>query len=256
MYLNSFTDVKHREFFQREVVQRHRPVRGVGSGSFSDTRFSALDPNLWKWVGVSAVNMFYQAYVRVHKRRLTDIEKEVVYQAIRENFSYLDLPSRDGKLPATLAEMVRYYDDVAENKLADNEFLQWAYRRFDSLPIPSLVFPARIHPMMQPLWQAITQIAVRPIAVCSAGAAHPKMRELLGIEWTRRDRAEYTIYLVILRALWRWAPRRFVLEPLAHNRYRYEKIRDIYSSVLLESFGPATTETTHDGGQQAASRPI
>ncbi|WP_185715298.1 oxygenase MpaB family protein, partial [Mycobacteroides abscessus] len=145
-------------------------------------------------------------------------------------------------MPATLAEMVRYYDDVAENKLADNEFLQWAYRRFDSLPIPSLVFPARIHPMMQPLWQAITQIAVRPIAVCSAGAAHPKMRELLDIEWTRRDRAEYTIYLVILRALWRWAPRRVVLEPLAHNRYRYEKIRGIYSSVLLESFGPTTTE--------------
>jgi len=128
-----------------------------------------------------------------------------------------------------------YYDRVAEKHLADNAFLQYADDSFDSLPIPALV-PKQMQVLLSPLWSALTPIALRIPKVLGQRHAHPKMRELLDIRSTAVTRLEYALYLKASQLAWRYLPRSVVLDPLAYNRYRYERLRSAYHRVQLDSF--------------------
>jgi len=221
------------------LKKMHEQVRGQGQGEFADTRYSALSPELWKWVAVSGLNIFYQAYIHVMGRELDAEQRAVVYETLRYITEPLELPSNQARLPATLEEMEEYYDAVAATKLSDNEFLRWAADAFSAPPVPALLVPRSSHRrLVAPLWRILTLLNDRPIAICSAGAAHPRMRTLMGVEWTKRRQVEFDCYTTLLRLTWRHLPRRLTLEPLAYHRYRYEKIRDFYRRLHLESFAP------------------
>ncbi|MEV6772076.1 oxygenase MpaB family protein [Nocardia sp. NPDC051030] len=218
------------------LKQKHRAVRGTGKDGFADTRYSALSPDTWKWVAVSGINAIYQAYVHTAGRTLDPDEHEIVYQTIRVAIEPLELPGQATKLPATLIEMNEYYDGVARTKLADNEFLRFADRHFGELPLPALIVPAALRPLLQPIWQLVLPFATRPPLICAAGAAHPRMRELLGPPQRPWHRYEFALYTGLAGLAWRHLPRRLTLSPMAYNRFRYEKLRDLYRSIQLESF--------------------
>ncbi|WP_019697506.1 oxygenase MpaB family protein, partial [Mycobacterium avium] len=165
--LAAFGDSSDVEASRADLKRLHRDVRGTGKGAFSDTRYSALDPELWTWVAVSGLNLLYQAYLRVCGHRLSTDEKEVVYQTLRRELQFLELPSKQGKLPATLDEMLDYYDTVAAKHLADNEFLQFASRSFVAPPVPGLL-PRQLRPVLRLVWPVLTSLAARPVVVCSA----------------------------------------------------------------------------------------
>jgi uncharacterized protein (DUF2236 family) len=230
-----FGDEADRRSDTEELKRLHGGVRGTGKGEFADTRFSALDPELWNWIAVSSLNLFYRGYVAVRGAELDAEQREVVYQTVRWMTSYLELPSARAKLPETLADMESYYDRVAEECLADNAFLQYADDSFDSLPIPALV-PKQMQVLLSPLWGALTPIALRIPKVLGQRHAHPKMRELLDIRSTPVTRLEYALYLKASQLAWRYLPRAVVLDPLAYNRYRYERLRSAYHGVQLDSF--------------------
>ncbi|GAB1815979.1 oxygenase MpaB family protein [Mycobacterium sp. MUNTM1] len=234
--LATFGDSSDVRTSRADLKRLHRDVRGTGKDSFSDTRYSALDPEVWIWVAVSGLNLLYQAYLRVCGRRLTAAEKEVVYQTLRAELQFLELPSKQAKLPATLHDMLEYYNAVAAKDLSDNDFLQFANRSFVAPPIPKLLLPRRIRPLLRLVWPVMTTLASRPVVVCSAAVAHPTMRGLLGVRWGTREQLEFAVYVAALQLGWRWLPRRLTLEPLAYNRYQYERLRDRYRSVLLDSF--------------------
>ena len=230
-----FGDEADRRSDTEELKRLHGGVRGTGNGEFADTRFSALDPELWNWIAVSSLNLFYRGYVAVRGAELDAEQREVVYQTVRWMTSYLELPSARAKLPETLAVMEAYYDRVAEKHLADNAFLQYADDSFDSLPMPALV-PKQMQVLLSPLWSALTPIALRIPKVLGQRHAHPKMRELLDIRSTPVTRLEYALYLKASQLAWRYLPRAVVLDPLAYNRYRYERLRSAYHGVQLDSF--------------------
>ncbi|WP_067898267.1 oxygenase MpaB family protein [Nocardia vaccinii] len=234
--LMAFGDPADREAFRGDLKRLHADVKGTGRGEFADDRYSALAPELWVWVAVSSLHVFYLAYLYVCGRRLDEQEKQVVYRTMRAEMSYLELPSRAGKLPETVREMRDYYDRVAATELADNEFLQFARRNFTAPPPPKILIPPGLHPALMPIWRPLVKLAARPTIVCSDTVAHPRMRELFGVRTSPRDRLEFAAYVTILRLAWRLLPRRLTLEPLAYNRYRYERIRRRYRSVLLDSF--------------------
>lgn len=171
-----FGDEADRRFDTEELKRLHSGVRGTGNGEFADTRFSALDPELWNWIAVSSLNLFYRGYLAVCGDELDAERREVVYQTLRWMTSYLELPSGRAKLPVTLADMVEYYDRVAAEHLADNAFLQYADDSFDTLPLPALL-PRQVQVLMSPLWSAVTPIALRVPKVLGQRHAHPKMRE-------------------------------------------------------------------------------
>lgn len=229
-------DVDRRATADR-LKQMHGAVRGRGKGAFADVRYSALNPDLWKWVAVSSQNIFYAGYIATFGEDFTDDERQVVYSTLRY-MSEFGLPSEASQTPETFAEAAAYYEDVASTKLADNEFLQWANRQFDMLPVPTLFGPRWLHALVTPLWRLVTPVFARPVRVCSEGASHPRMRELLGVTWTRRRQREYRFYLAMLRFMHHRLPKMLTLEPLAYNRYRYERLRTLYGGAQLETFAP------------------
>lgn len=230
-----FGDEADRRGDTEELKRLHAGVRGTGNGEFADTRFSALDPELWNWIAVSSLNLFYRGYVAVRGENLDAEQREAVYRTLRWMMSYLELPSAWAKLPETLADMEAYYDRVAEQHLADNAFLQYADESFDTLPVPALL-PKQLRVLLLPLWNVLTPIALRVPKVLGRRHAHPKMRELLDIRSTPLNRLEYALYLKASQVAWRYLPRAVVLDPLAYNRYRYERLRSAYHRVQLDSF--------------------
>jgi uncharacterized protein (DUF2236 family) len=223
-----------------KLKRLHRAVHGTGVGSFADTRYSALRPQAWKWVAVSGLNTYYQAYVHTVGRSLNARQREVVYRVLRTTIEPLELPSRATILPGTLAEMTDYYNDVAQIKLADNEFLRFACDSLTSTPLPTLLVPPALRPLATPLWRVLVPLLTRPVVICSTGAAHPKMRQLLHFTWMGRHQLEFAAYTRTAAFAWRHLPRRITMKPMAYNRYRYEKLRERYHDIQLTSFIPNT----------------
>ncbi|UUW91229.1 oxygenase MpaB family protein [Pimelobacter simplex] len=230
-----FGDDADRRASAERLKRLHGEVRGTGRGHFAGERYSALNPALWKWVGTTSLLVFHTGYVTTYGRTLDAEQREVVYATILHLVDF-DLPSEQARIPATAVEAEAYYDAVAATELADNEFLQWAHRRFDALPMPTLFGPHWLHRLMTPAWRLATPVLGRPAKVCAEGAAHPRMRELLGTPDTRRRRAELRLYLALVRLARRTLPRRLLLDPLAYNRYRYERLRALYEKPQLSSF--------------------
>ncbi|GAA1507285.1 oxygenase MpaB family protein [Nocardioides humi] len=230
-----FGDDADRRASAQRLKDLHGQVRGEGKGHFAGERYSALNPALWKWVGTTSLMVFHTGYVTTYRGRLTAEQREVVYGTIRHLVDF-DLPSEQARMPATAAEAEAYYDEVAATVLEDNEFLQWANATFDRLPVPTLVGPRWLQRAIAPFWRILTPALGRPAKVCAEGAAHPRMRELLGVRWTRRRRAEFGLYLLLIRTARRWLPRWLLLDPLALNRLRYERLRARYERPQLASF--------------------
>lgn len=234
-----FGDEADRRATAERLKHLHGQVRGRGQGHFDGERYSALSPALWKWVGTSSLLVFYSGYVATYPT-LTREEREIVYRTCLA-MSDFDLAADAAGVPPTLADAEAYYEEVAANDLADNEFLHWANERFDSLPVPTLIGPRWAHLVITPLWRLVIPALARPARICGEAAAHPRMRELLGIEWTPRKQREFRVYTAVLRAARRILPKWAVLDPIAFNRYRYERLRAAYTSLALESFAPAGT---------------
>lgn len=232
-----FGDESDRRAKSEQLKRMHGAVRGRGRGVFEGERFSALNPALWKWVGTSSALIFYTGYVTTYAGSLTPGQREVVWETVLA-MSDFDLASDQADVPPIIAEALAYYDDVASTKLADNEFLQWANESFGRLPVPTLVGPRWLHRLITPAWRAATPVLSRPARICAEAAAHPRMRELLGVRWNRRKQAELRLYTAVLRGLRRALPMWLQLEPLAYNRYRYERLRAAYEKPELPSFAP------------------
>lgn len=236
-----FGDDSDRRATADRLKRLHGEVRGTGRGHFEGERYSALNPALWKWVGTTSMLIFYTGYVGTYRRQLSAEQREVVYRTVL-HLTDFDLPSEQARIPATVAEVEAYYDHVAATELADNEFLQWANAAFDRLPVPTLFGPRWLHLLLTPAWRLLTPALGRPARICAEATAHPRMRELLGVRWTRRRQREYELYTALIRAARRWLPRWLLLDPLAHNRLRYEQLRALYAKPELASFarpGPA-----------------
>lgn len=232
-----FGDEADRRATAQRLRTMHGQVRGKGTGEFAGERFSALDPKLWKWVGTSSMLVFYRGYLATFGEHFDEEQREVVYRTLLHMTELYDVPSDASRIPDTVAEMESYYDDVAAHELADNDFLQWANRSFDALPVPTLLGPRWLHRLITPLWRLLTPALSRPARILSDGTHHPRMQELLGVEMTPWRRTEYRLHLRALAFFHRRFPKRLTLEPVAHNRYVYERLRAAYAGTQLEHFG-------------------
>lgn len=235
-----FGDEADRRATAERLKALHGEVRGRGTGHFAGERYSALNPAVWKWVGTSSMLVFYKGYVATYPG-LSREEREVVYRTMLA-MSDFDLPSDAASVPPTLEECEAYYEEVAATRLEANPFLVWADATFDDLPVPTLFGPRWLHLLLTPAWRLLTPLLSRPARVCAEAAAHPRMRELLGVRWTRRREREFRLYAAMVRAARRHLPRWALLDPVAHNRYRYERLRAAYARPALTSFAPPHAE--------------
>ena len=233
-----FGDAEDRAAEGDRLKRLHREVRGSGKGKFADVRYSALSPELWKWIGISGLLVPIHSFTPATGIRMREVERDAAYETLVTAFSPLQLQSKAGAMPQTYAEAMAYYDDMVENRLDVNPFLEQVIAGLSRLPLPTLGLPAGLRVAATPAWLLVRPAAGRFIKVCSFGIMHPRMRELTGFRWDRRHDAEFGVYTALLQAAWRALPDRLLLLPLAHNRIQYEKIVAAYRSVGLDSFAP------------------
>lgn len=233
----AFADEADRRATAERLKAKHAAVHGIGEGDFAGERFSALDPKLWKWVGTTSLNIFYAGYIAVYGGDFTAEQREVVWRTVCAVADF-GLPSDAADVPATVAEMRAYYDTIAASELAANPFLLWAADQFGSPPMPTIFGPAWLQRLAEPAWRLATPWLARPARICAESTTHPRMMELLGSEWTSAKQLEFACYRAGIRAARRWLPKWVVLEPMAYNRYRYERLRAFHRGHELASFAP------------------
>ncbi|MDO3635240.1 oxygenase MpaB family protein [Mycolicibacterium sp. KC 300] len=231
-------DPADREAEGERLKTMHREVRGRGKGEFADTRYSALNPDLWNWIAVSGIFITLNSFTPATGIALNPAEREAAYQQLLEAFRSIELPGKAGRLPATHADAVSYYDRMVATELAANPFLDRVVDNLTRLPLPTLLLPPPLRAGLTPLWAAVRPVAGRVIKVCSFGIMHPGVRELTGFDWQSRHDAEFAVYTRVLQLIWRTLPDRLLLIPLAYNRLQYEKLVRLHRSVSLDSFGP------------------
>jgi uncharacterized protein (DUF2236 family) len=233
-----FGDADDRAAEAERLKRLHRDVKGSGRGDFADVRYSALAPELWKWIGVSGLLVPIRSFTPATGIAMTSMERETAYRMLVEAFSTLELPAKAGTLPQTYAEATAYYEDMVANKLGANGFLDQAVATLGKFPLPTLGISGPVRAAVTPAWLLARPAIGRFVKVCSFGIMHPKVREMTGFRWSRRHDLEFFAYTAALQLAWRLLPDRVVLVPLAHNRLQYEKIVVAYRSVGLESFAP------------------
>ncbi|MET0896769.1 MAG: oxygenase MpaB family protein [Mycobacterium sp.] len=233
-----FGDADDRAAEAQRLKTLHRDVRGRGTGDFADVRYSALAPELWKWIGVSGLLVPIRSFTPATGITMRAAERDAAYRMLVEAFSVLDLSAGAGALPQTYADAMAYYDDMVANRLGANPFLDEAVSTLGKFPLPTLGIPGPMRAAVTPAWLLARPAVGRFIKVCSFGVMHPKVREMTGFQWNRRHEVEFALYTTAVQLAWRLLPDSVVLVPLAHNRMQYEKIVAAYRSVGLESFAP------------------
>ncbi|MEO6794682.1 MAG: oxygenase MpaB family protein [Mycobacterium sp.] len=206
------------------LIEQHRTVRGTGAGEYEGVRYSALDPDLWLWIIASAVHELIVSYPVCSGNTLRPAEREASYRYLRHLFADLQLPSKRGRLPATVAEFDDYYERTVTTKLAANGFLRDQFATLTRLPLPNLLLPGWLRLALTPPWLAVRPLAGHVVQICSAKTMHPAILEMIGFELKRRHDWEFAAYARLLQLAWRVLPDRLLLEPGHYNRVRLDAL--------------------------------
>ena len=253
-YLSLSTEAADRERYAEELKVAHREVRGRGKGDYKDIRYSALDPELWNWILMSGYMVFFKAFTPATGVVLSDAEKEAAYDYLISKFGGLRLKSAAHPFPEAYAEAVRYYDEVATTKLEPNPFLDRRVAGLSRLPLPTLLLPAPLRLALTPVWLLVRPIVGHVIKICSFGIMHPEVLKATRFVWKPRHSLQFRLFTKVIQTAWRRLPDPIVLEPIAYNRLRHERLTDpgeraasqrryerlvaFYGSLQLDSFAP------------------
>lgn len=212
------------------LLKAHRDVKGVG---FNGTQFSALKPENWNWIMMSAIWAYQQYYGVLAAGQLSEIKREEFYRFLLGRFEHLQLRARADRLPDTYAEFLDRYDRLINEKGETNIAVQGAVKALLRPPRPPFL-PA----VTQPLWVLPSRFVGYVVAVCSFGIMHPKARELTGFTWKARHDTEFRVITTVVATYHARAPRRLTLTPLAYHRWRAHRLADRYRRARRPSFAP------------------
>ena len=87
-----FGDAEDRAAEAERLKHLHRDVHGSGKDSFGDVRYSALSPDLWKWIGVSGLLVPIRSFTAATGIRLRDAEREAAYRMLVAAFALRPRP--------------------------------------------------------------------------------------------------------------------------------------------------------------------
>jgi uncharacterized protein (DUF2236 family) len=212
------------------LLKAHRDVKGVG---YDGKRFSALKPENWNWIMMSAIWAYQQYYCVLAGGQLSQSKRDEFYRYLLARFEHLQLRARTDRLPATYQEFLDRYDSLINEKGETNRAVQGAVTMLLRAPRPPIL-PA----VTQPLWVVPSRIVGHVVAVCSFGIMHPKARELTGFNWKALHDIEFHAIASIIATYHARAPRRLTLTPLAYHRWRAQTLADRYRRARRPYFAP------------------
>jgi uncharacterized protein (DUF2236 family) len=193
----------------RELHKRFRGTRADGEPYY------ALERGAYAWVHATLL----QTYVIAHRhfgRPMNPAQTERFYR------EYVGLGRlvgvRADDLPADWTGFQTYFERMLAEQLDRNETVERVLRATLDPAAPEVPF------LPEPVWKAVRIPARRAVYLGGIGLLTPELRSRFGIEWTRRDGAEFRALSAASRALTPVLPRRLKIFGPTQLRWRREAI--------------------------------
>jgi uncharacterized protein (DUF2236 family) len=172
----------------RRLLELHKPVKGR---DIDGRDYSALKPEVWAWVVLSAYPAFL-TMCRVFGEPLSAADRYRLYGEI-QNLARL-LGVRERHIPPTVADFWVYYDTMVATRLVNHPYV---HRVLDVTrrPPPPPGLPAALIPV----WRAVAPAIGRPVVWLVHGTFPPEVRRTLQIPWTGWDEWRFRLAGQVIR---------------------------------------------------------
>jgi uncharacterized protein (DUF2236 family) len=170
----------------REVHKRFRGVKPDGEG------YSALEPSAYAWVHATLLDAYVTGHARFG-RPMTPEQIECFYREYIGLGRLIGVRERD--LPPDWNGFRTQFDHVIEHELEHTASVDRVLRAIRHAPLPEVPLVPDF------VWRAIRIPARRVLNLCGVGLLSPRLRERLGIRWTRRDERELRLIAAGSRSL-------------------------------------------------------
>ena len=200
------------------VRDYHRHIKGADA---SGRAYHALEPGTYWWAHATFQYMVEQVVDRFDRYRLTDREREQLYQEGVEWYRRYGVSDRC--VPETRAAFQIQWDQYCEEILEPNPAADWLIEivmgehvpRVSTVPHPA---PSWLVPVAN---VALLQRIVRPSArLLTFGGLPPRVRERFGIPWTRHQQRRLEVLEATVRRTWPLVPAGIRWQPRARAAWR------------------------------------
>lgn len=188
--------------------------RGIGGADDAGRRYHALEPETYYWAHAT----FFESQLVMREwfgEPLMPAEQERIYRESIRWYAQYGVTMRP--VPPDYAAFRAYWDDVVEHVLESTDVVRWTFdpARGRDVPRPYAWIP-------RPVWWAARPLVMRVSLWVARGTLPPVARAKLGLTWTRRDERRLRAFGGLVRASWRFVPRRWRYMPRAAAAWRRE----------------------------------
>lgn len=173
---------------RRRLIELHTAVKGR---DIDGREYSALKPEIWAWVPLSAYPAFI-AQCRLFGTPLSPADTERLYGEVQNLARTLGV--REQHIPPTTSAYWAYYDDMVENRLTNQPFVHTVLDRGRRLPLPPGVPTA-----LYPAWRLVRPSIGAFLNWMTVGTFPPRVRAILELEWTPRDERRFRVVGQVIR---------------------------------------------------------
>lgn len=245
--IRSFDAVQQWTFGGKAAIEQgywlrkmHRPLQMQGeSGGRVGRHISALDPEAYAWVIATAYATGRQVAPWFLGRELTDEEDEKLFQDNRLPARITQVPERG--YPKSRKEFQEYYERmVGDVLIAHPAIVENLGKLVDPLAATSGLLAAALRPVVAP--------ASRVFFLLTFGAMDQRVRDILGVEWSKPDERDLRRLFTVYRAAYRVLPERVTYAPLAYYARKHQRVINRMRGRELTDFA------AHDKGEPSAVR--
>jgi uncharacterized protein (DUF2236 family) len=204
----------------RAVRDAHRRIRGDDDGH--GRPYHALDPETFWWAHATFQFMVEQVADRFDRHRLTPGEREQLYQ---EGVTwYRRYGVSDRAVPATRAQFQEAWDHLCDHVLERNEATDFVLETLRGPMLPAFEgrapLPRHLHRVADT--RLVRRALVRPARLVAIGGLPARLRDRLGIAWSRHDQYQLTLFERTVARTHHLAPASMRWQPRAQQGWRRE----------------------------------
>lgn len=179
---------------------------------------SALNPEAYQWVIATAFPTLLSAAPLLVGREFDRDEQRELLVDNRRIAKIVQVPMRG--YPETIEEFDEYLDDFIENKLTRHPVAVELIEQMQAAP----PVPREVPKAIRPAVKAAAAKAAVPLQkfnyLTTVGVMDPRVREILGLTWSNRERKQLERMHTVLRGSYKVLPERLTYFPLAYHARR------------------------------------
>ena len=197
----------------RWVRDAHRTISGDDDGH--GRPYHALDPETFWWAHATFQFMAEQVADRFDRHRLTPAEREQLYQEGVEWYCRYGVSDRP--VPPTRAAFQAKWDHVCDTVLERNEATEFVLDSLHQPLLPRFDGRAPLPPQLEPIADSriIRRALAGPARIVAIGGLPARLRDRLGIPWSRTDQLRLDIIEWVVAHTHRFAPTSLRWQPRA-----------------------------------------